>query len=76
MKVNKKITELRERHNISQKELALKLDINASVLNRIELGSRPLRDDELIKIANFFGVTTDYLLGYSLKQKPHGGNCP
>lgn len=69
-----RISELRQKNNLTQKELAEKLDINYSVLSRIETNDRPIKDDELSKIADFFGVTTDYLLGRpnthnSLKEK-------
>lgn len=61
--VRNRISELRQKNNLTQKELAEKLDINYSVLSRIETNDRPIKDDELSKIADFFGVTTDYLLG-------------
>ena len=63
MKVNDRIKSLRDEINIEQKILAEKLNISPSVMNRIELGTRPVRDDELLKIANFFNVSVDYLLG-------------
>lgn len=63
MSPGSKIRTLREAHDITQKELAQKIHINRSVLNRIELGTRAIRDDELKKIADFFGVTADSLLG-------------
>lgn len=62
MDIGKRITELRKLKQISQQQLADKIGINQSVLNRIENGSRPLRDDEIKAIANFFKVSTDYLL--------------
>lgn len=57
------IAALREAKDMNQTELAKALEINRSVLNRIELGTRPIRDDELKKIANYFHVSTDYILG-------------
>ena len=56
------IVNLREVKGISQTELAEAIKINRSVLNRIELGTRPLREDELQKIADYFKVSTDFLL--------------
>ncbi|MBR4695670.1 MAG: helix-turn-helix transcriptional regulator, partial [Selenomonadaceae bacterium] len=38
--------------DILQQELANTIGINVSVLSRIENGTRPVRDDELIKIAD------------------------
>jgi transcriptional regulator with XRE-family HTH domain len=63
IKIGRKIAELRESKNISQTELASRININRSVLNRIELGTRPARDLELKGIANVLDVSTDYLVG-------------
>lgn len=63
MTTGQKIKTKRETLNISQKELATKTNINVSVMNRIESGERAIRDDEILKIAKFLNVSTDYLLG-------------
>ena len=63
--VNKRIIALREELGLSQKDLAQKINLNVSVMNRIEVGTRPMRDDEIKTLANFFNVSTDYLLGNS-----------
>lgn len=63
MKPGAIIKKLREDNKLSQAELADNIGINNSVLSRIESGDRQLRDDELIKIADFFNVSVDYLLG-------------
>jgi len=59
------IKELREKRNWSQRELATRVDMNYSVLNRIELGKRPAKDIEIAKFSEVFGVSTSYLLGTS-----------
>ena len=58
-----RLCELRKRSNLTQNELGKKLGISQSVINRMEIGTRPIRDDELKMFANFFDVSTDYLLG-------------
>ena len=58
-----RISELREYRGLNQKEFADNIGINRSVVNRIEMGTRPIRDDELKLIADYFGVSADYLLG-------------
>ncbi|MFP7469974.1 helix-turn-helix transcriptional regulator [Niallia taxi] len=63
MDIGERIAFLRESKGIKQKELAEKADINASVMNRIEKGSRPLNDNEIVNIAKILEVSTDYLLG-------------
>lgn len=63
MNVGKRIAQLREAQGMSQALFSEKIGINRSVLNRIEFGTRPVRDNELRDIANFFHVSADYLLG-------------
>ena len=63
MKTYEKIKQLRENREITQKEISNALDINVSVYNKIELGIRPLREEELTAIADFFNVSIDYLTG-------------
>lgn len=75
MDVSSKISDLRKNHNLTQKELSDKIGINQSVLNRIEKGTRPIRDDELKTIADYFNVSTDYLLGRdNLNRNTHLSN--
>jgi len=62
MKIGEKIRTLRNAHELTQEELAAKLHMNRAILNRIELGTRPLRDDEILQIANLFNVSADFLL--------------
>ncbi|EGL4178023.1 helix-turn-helix transcriptional regulator [Listeria monocytogenes] len=58
-----RIVQLRIKKSISQKELAKKINIDDSTMNKIEKGNRPIRDKELAKIADVLEVSTDYLLG-------------
>ena len=59
------ITETRKRRNISQKQAALELGISQALLSHYEKGIRECNLDFLVKIADYYGVTTDYLLGHS-----------
>lgn len=70
MSVSANIVKLRERQGLNQKELAESLNMNRSVLNRIENGTRPVRDDELKIIADYFDVSADYLLGRETPKAP------
>lgn len=64
-----RVAELRIKNMLTQKELSEKINMNHSVLSRIETGERAIRDNELIDLASFFNVTTDYLLGRSSNPK-------
>ena len=76
MNAGRRIAQLREEKGLSQLEFAHKVNINNSVMNRIEKGIRPIRDDELIAISKCLGVSIDYLLGNepakAAQQKPAG----
>lgn len=61
--LRRRISTLIEGGNLTQKEVASKLDIDNSALSRVLNGSRKVSSDELNRLANIFGVTTDYLLG-------------
>lgn len=76
MKLGIRIRNLREEKNINQKDFAKMIDLNVNVLSRIELGTRPARDDELLKIANCLEVSVDDLLGNTLKSKEKSFKIP
>ncbi|WP_394547875.1 helix-turn-helix domain-containing protein [Priestia aryabhattai] len=61
--LGKRIRYLREKHQLSQKQLAEKVNLTNAQLSRYELGERK-PDPEIIKdIADYFEVSADYLLG-------------
>jgi transcriptional regulator with XRE-family HTH domain len=62
-KLNERIIDLRESKDLTQTELAKRLSIDKSAMNKIESGTRKVSADELSKLASIFDVTTDYLLG-------------
>ncbi|MGG0690743.1 helix-turn-helix transcriptional regulator [Bacillus safensis] len=64
-KLGERIKQLREKNDWSLRELESRININYSVLSRIESGKRPVTDSELLKFADIFDVSTDYLVGRS-----------
>lgn len=60
--LGKRITSLRKKANLTQEQMATKLNITRSALSQYELGTRNPDYDLLIKIADFFDVSIDYLL--------------
>ena len=56
---------LREEKNLTKTELATLLNVKSQSIGQYERGERDLSTEKLIRFANFFGVTTDYLLGVS-----------
>lgn len=71
MTPGQRITKLRKEKDLQQKEVAEAIGMNRIILNRIELGKRPLRDDEAVALADYFHVTTDYLLKGKVSEQNH-----
>ncbi len=63
-----RVYELRKKRNMNQKELGEVVGLTAKSISTIESGLRSTTIEKLILLAQFFGVSTDYLLG--LKDEP------
>ncbi|PLA90516.1 helix-turn-helix domain-containing protein [Ligilactobacillus salivarius] len=63
-----RISELRKQAGMSQFQLAKVLDIATSTLGMYETGKREPSLKVMNRIANYFNVTTDYLLGRPEKK--------
>ena len=57
-----RLKELREARGITQLKLAIELKMNQNTISRYESGKREAGYAELILIADYFGVSLDYLL--------------
>ena len=62
-----RLKELRKGKKLTQKELAEKTDIPYRTLQRWENGESQIKPDKAQQLADFFGVSVGYLLGYSDK---------
>ncbi|MBQ4165714.1 MAG: helix-turn-helix transcriptional regulator [Oscillospiraceae bacterium] len=58
-----KIKELREKQGLSQKRLAEILEMHTTQYQRYETGESPITIDFLLKLADFYNVSLDYLAG-------------
>ena len=63
-----RIRDVREDHDKTQQEIADMLHMQRSVYRRSELGERELPVWALVKLSEYYGVTTDYLLGLGEKK--------
>ena len=61
----KRIRDLREDKDFSQKQLADMLNISQSTYSRYECGFLDTPSEILISLSKIYGVTTDYILGLS-----------
>ena len=69
MKFEENLKSLRERNNLSQIELSKKIGLSNVTLSQYEKGVRKPDIQTLALIAQFFNVTTDYLLGNETPPK-------
>lgn len=65
----KRIRDLREDNDKTQTEIAEHLGISQTMYARYERGANELPIRHLIKLADFYGVSTDYILGRTDNQK-------
>lgn len=57
-----RLKELRKKKKLTQQALATELHMNQNTISRYETGEREAGYDELIRIADYFRVSIDYLL--------------
>ena len=60
--VENRIKDLREDHDLTQQQLAEKIGLTQRKYSYIETGTQPLTDELLVRLANFYHVSIDYLL--------------
>lgn len=63
-----RLKDLRERNDIKQTQISAHLGIGQNTYSRWENDERKPDYDTLIKIADFYNVSTDYLLGHKTKE--------
>ena len=62
-KFAEQVNTLRREFNLSRAQLAEKLNVSVRLISYWENGQRECDFDMLIKLADFFEVSVDYLLG-------------
>lgn len=75
MKINEILKSLRQKKGLTQQEFAAELDINLSSYQKYERANNTITPsiEALIKIADFYGVSVDYLLGREPLANPLQG---
>ena len=69
VKLKERMKELRMERNLSQKKIAADLGIGITTYCRYELGEREPGASLLDQMADYYDVTTDYLLGRSNERR-------
>ena len=61
--VYSRIRDLREDHDLKQKDMAKILNCSQQVYSNYELGQRDIPTEILIRLSEYYKVSVDYLLG-------------
>ncbi len=64
-----RIRDLREDRDLKQRQLSELLNCSQQVYSNYELGQRDIPTEVLIRLANFYEVSIDYLLGQTANPK-------
>lgn len=59
-----RLKELRKEKKLSQKEIAKEMSISEKTLSRWENGESQIKPEKAQQLADYFGVSVGYLLGY------------
>lgn len=65
----RRIRDLREDHDLKQRQVADILNCSQQVYSNYELGQRDIPTDVLIRLSDFYNVSVDYLLGLTSNPK-------
>ena len=68
------IKELREDHDLKQINIANLLNMKQPQYARYEIGKRDFPIETIIKLAEFYNTSTDYILGITNEIKPYPRN--
>ena len=66
-----RLRDLREDRDLVQKEVAAVLGIDQRVYSNYEIGKREIPTRFLTVLADFYGISTDYILGRTNNPKPY-----
>ena len=66
-----RLKDIREDRDLTQREVAEHLHIRQNTYSQYENGQRGLPIDTLVKLARYFGVSTDYILGLTDETRPY-----
>jgi len=68
MSIGERLVKLREERGYLQRDVADKIGIAPNTLSGYERNLRNPDSETLVKLANFYGVTVDYLLGVEISN--------
>ncbi|EOY7170439.1 helix-turn-helix domain-containing protein [Clostridioides difficile] len=74
--ISEKLKYLRDLKKLTQKEVANSIGVTTSAYGFYEQGKRTPSPELIVKLAEYFNVTTDYLLGHTKTSYSVNANIP
>lgn len=74
--IGEKLKQLRIKNNLKQSDLAKILDVTQGAIGMYENNKRNPSPELIVKLAEYFNVTTDYLLGHTKTDYSVNANIP
>ncbi len=71
--MNTRIKALREDHDLTQTQIAEVLGISQRKYSYLETGTQQWTDELLVRLADFYQTSVDYLLERTDERKPYPG---
>ena len=66
-----RIRELRQDHDLTQKQVGEILNMSQTGYNQYEIGKNDIPTKILIKLAEYYNTSVDYLLGITDERSPY-----
>ena len=67
----RRLRDLREDHDLLQKDIAQYLQCTQVCYSHYEIGKRDIPSDVLCRLADYYGTSVDYLLGRTNEVTPY-----
>jgi len=67
----RRLRDLREDRDLTQQELATMLNVSQTTYSRYESGALDIPSTSLIKLAEFYKTSIDYLVGLTNNKRPY-----
>ena len=65
-----RIRDLREDRDLSQSDIAKVIQTTQQQYSKIETGKADISGEKLIRLAEFYNISVDYILGLSKEPRP------
>ncbi len=71
VQIGARIAQRRKELNYTQEKLAEQMNVSIQMISNLERGNKAIRIDNLIRVSEILGVSTDYILTGKITQTDH-----